>query len=619
MVKYGGYTGTFLKVDLSSGLIKTEPLTEDFAENYLGGVGFGARILYDEVPAKADPLGPENRFIVVVGPAQGTSLPAVNSRAAIVTKSPLTGKFMGSFFGGDFGARLKYAGYDGLIVSGKSEHPCYLVINDNHVEIKDANELWGKNTYEAQIELAQEYPGSDAICIGKAGEKLVKIACTISGVHAAGRGGTGAVMGSKNLKAIVVKGSKDVTVPDIVALEDYSKELLARMKANPATGQALPNLGTPAVITANNKLGLLGTRNWQTEYFENAENITGTTLKENNFIKNESCFGCPISCAKVTLARQGEYKGAITVGPEYETLWALGSNCDIDNLESIIMGDRICDDYGIDTISAGAAISMAMECYEKGLINEEDTGGINLSFGNYKTMIELLYQMGEREKLGALLGEGTLRMAQKIGKGSDKFAIHVKGLEVPAHSARGYVGMAIGYATSNRGGTHQDGRPSAERAGLLDMRQVDDKGYYIVDVQRMTTIGDSLIHCRMTEGILGLTGVSEDHAKIANLATGMNLSVDDLVTIADRIYTVERAFNIREGESRASDTLPYRFMNEPIPEGPNKGRCIPQDVLDKLLDETYEKRGWNKETGYPEKETLERLGLKSLIDDIYSK
>ena len=619
MVKYGGYAGQFLRVDLSTGLIKAEPLTEEFAENYLGGVGFGARLLYDEVPAKADPLGPENRFIVVVGPAQGTSVPAVNSRAAIVTKSPLTGKFISSFFGGDFGARLKYAGYDGLIISGKADRPVYLYIKDDQVEIKDAEGLWGKNTYELQAELAGKYPESDAVCIGRAGERMVRIACTISGVHAAGRGGTGAVMGSKNLKAIVVKGSKDVNVPDVSALDDYSKELLARMKANPATGQALPNLGTPAVVTANNKLGLLGTRNWQTEYFPNAEKITGTTLKENNFIKNESCFGCPISCAKVTIAKEGEYKGVITVGPEYETLWSLGSNCEIDNMESIIKGDRVCDEYGIDTISAGAAISMAMECYEKGLISKEETGGIDLAFGNYKAMVDLLYQIGEKENFGDLLGEGTVRMAEKIGQGSDKFAIHVKGLEVPAHSARGYIGMAIGYATSNRGGTHQDGRASAERAGKIDMRQVDGKGYYTVDVQRMTTIGDSLIHCRMTEGILGLISVSEDHAKIANLVTGMNLTVDDLIEIADRIYTVERAFNIREGENRASDTLPHRFMNEPIPEGPNEGRCIPQDMLDKLLDETYEKRGWNKETGYPEKETLERLGLQSIIGDIYNR
>lgn len=619
MFKYGGYAGKLLRVDLSKGTISSEPLQEAFAERYLGGNGFGARLLYDGVPAKADPLGPENKFIVAVGPTQGTAIPALNGRAAIITKSPLNNRFMDSYFGGEFGAKLKYAGYDAIIIEGQSSHPVYLWIDDDRVELRDAAELWGKNTYETQVRLVELHkdPGIATLCIGRAGERQVRIACTISGIHAAGRGGSGAVLGSKNLKAIVVRGTKDVRVPDIDALETYVEELLARMKANPGTGQALPTYGTPAVITVNNKLGMLGTRNWQTEWFEGAEKISGTTLRQEAFIKDEACYGCPIACAKVTMAKKGEYKGAITVGPEYETLWALGSNCGVDNLEAIIKGDRLCDEYGIDTISAGAVIAMAMECYEKGLLNQDDTGGLELKFGNHAAMVTLLEQIGEKKGFGALLGEGTVRMAEKIGKGAEQFAIHVKGLEVPAHSARGVPGMAIGYATSNRGGTHQDGRPSAERVGLVDINQFEGKGYYEVDVQRMTTLSDCLIHCRMTEGILGLTQLTEDHVRIVRLVTGMDVALEDLIAIADRVYTLERAFNIREGESRASDTLPRRFLTEPIPSGPAAGKYMPKEVLDKLLDETYEKRGWDKTTGYPTKETLRRLGLESIIPDIY--
>jgi aldehyde:ferredoxin oxidoreductase len=526
---------------------------------------------------------------------------------------------MDSYFGGDFGAKLKYAGYDAIIIEGQSSSPVYLWIDNDSVEIRDASSLWGLNTYDAQAKLVELHqdPGIATLVIGRAGERLVRIACTISGVHAAGRGGTGAVFGSKNLKAIAVRGSKDVRVPDIFALENYVASLLERIKAHPGTGQALPTYGTAATITANNTLGMLGTRNWQEEVFAGADKITGTTLRQEAFIKNDACFGCPIACGKVTIARKGEYRGTFTVGPEYETLWALGSNCGVDNLEAIIRGDRLCDEYGIDSISAGATIAMAMECFEKGLLTAEDTGGLELRFGNYKAMLTLLEQIGENKDLGTLLGKGTMRMAQEIGKGAERFAIHVKGLEVPAHSARGVPGMAIGYATSNRGGTHQDGRPTAERVGIVDINQIEGKGYYEVDVQRMTTLSDCLIHCRMMENIMGLTQITEDHVAVVRLVTGMEPTINDLIDIADRVYTLERAFNIREGESRSSDTLPVRFMTEPIPSGPAAGKCVPKETLDKLLDETYEKRGWDKVTGYPTRETLHRLGLDSLIADIY--
>lgn len=621
MFKYGGYAGKFLFVNLTSGEIKTEPLSEEMAEDYLGGNGFGAKLLYDLVPAKADPLGPENALIFAVGPMQGTGMPVVNSRTVVITKSPLTGFLIDSYFGGQFGAELKYAGYDAFVITGKASRPTYLWIDNDKVELRDASHLWGKKTVETQMELKREL-GSENIptaTIGPGGENLSLIACTISGVRAAGRGGTGAVWGSKNLKAIAVRGSSDVEVPDIEATEKFAREYGQAIRSNPATGQALPSAGTTGGINVNNTLGMLGTRNWQTEVFEGAEKIGAETLKEKIFVKHDACFGCSVACGKLTKVKDKAYKGAISVGPEYETLWALGSNCGIDDIEAIVLGDRMCDEYGIDTISMGSTISFIMECYEKGLIDKGYMEGLDEEpvFGNAAAMLQMIKLTGENRGLGQKLSKGTKRLAAEIGKGSEKYAVHAKGLEIPAHSGRGVPGMGIGYATSNRGGTHQDGRPSAERVGKVDINQIEGKGYYQVDVQRMTTITDCFICCRMTESVLGLVGITQDHADLLNVTTGYNMSVDDLIVIADRVYALERAFNYRDGASRADDTLPYRFKNEPIPEGPAKGKYLPEDVLSKLVDEVYEKRGYDMETGAPSRATLKNLKLDFVVKDLY--
>lgn len=618
-MKYGGYAGKILRVNLTDETIATENVSDEMAELYLGGNGFAAKILYDEVPAGTDPLNEENKLLFFTGPVTGTSMPVCGSRLVIVTKSPLNNRFIDSYAGGEFAAYLKYAGYDGIVVEGKAIEPVYLWIKDDQVEIRKADTLWGKKTYETQDELRKLVGDPDiaTACIGPAGEKLARIACIITGVHAAGRGGVGAVMGSKNLKAIAVKGSHGVKVADFEAFREYSREIRERIAANAGTGTGLPTFGTAAVVEVNNKLGMLGTNNYQKEEFEHADLIGGKYLKENCFVANDACFGCPIACAKVNKAREGLYGDYVTVGPEYETLFSLGSNCGISSIDAIIAADRLCDEYGIDTISSGVTISMAMECAEKGLIDPDSADGMDLSFGNRETMVELIKKIGEREGIGWIMGEGTVRFAEHIGKGADKYAIQVKGLEVPAHSARGLPGMAIGYATSNRGGTHQDGRPTAERAGIVDPNQIDGKGTYEVQVQRMTTFMDSMVMCRMLEGIFGPVGLTEDHARLVKVTTGMDLGIEDLKDIADRIYSLERAVNLREGETRSSDTLPWRFMNEPIPTGASKGKCIPEDVLNKLLDETYDERGWDRKTGFPLKETLLRLKLPEVAREIY--
>jgi len=564
-------------------------------------------------------LDPENRLIIMTGPGEGTMLPGAG-RAVVVTKSPLTNHFIDSYFGGHFGGELKYAGYDGIIIQGKADKPVYLLIEDDEVSIKDAEGLWGFDTFQTQFKMREEL-GEDicTLTIGPAGEKMVPLACIISGVNAAGRGGTGAVMGSKNLKAIAVKGSKDVTVADIEGFKKYVKDVVERVKAHPGTGKNLPAYGTTASIKTNNDLGILGTRNWQQEQFEGAVDINGTTTKEKYGAGSITCMACPIACSQVTSVNKGIYKGAITIGPEYETLFALGSNCGNSNIESIVRGDQMCDEYGIDTISTGGVIAFAMECYEKGIIGKEQTDGLELTFGNHEAIISLIEKIARKEGFGEILGQGVKKAAEHFGQGAEKFAVHVKGLEVPAHSTRGLPGMAIGYATSNRGGSHQDGRATAERIGKVDRDVTEGKGRYAVHVQRMTALCDSIITCRMTENIYGLIGITDDHVQMVRLITGMNVDKEELIDIADRIYTLERAFNIREGdESRKTDTLPGRFMEEPIPSGPSAGKVISRELLDKLLDEYYEERGWDKTTGYPTPETLQKLGLEQVIKDIYS-
>lgn len=620
-MKFGGYAGKILRVNLTEKRISQEDVSDDMARAYLGGNGLAARILFDEVPAGVDPLGEENKLLFFTGPVTGTNMPVCGSRLIVVTKSPLNGRFIDSYAGGEFAAYMKYAGLDGIVIEGKASEPVYLWINDDKVEIRKADSLWGKKTFETQNEIRGLVgdPDISIACIGPAGEKLARIACILTGVHAAGRGGTGAVMGSKMLKAIAVRGTKAVKVSNPEAFRTFSREIRERIAANPGTGTGLPTFGTAAVVEVNNKLGMLGTNNYQKEEFEGADLIGGKYLKENCFVANDACFGCSIACAKVNKAREGQYQEYLTVGPEYETLFSLGSNCGISSIDAIIAGDRLCDEYGIDTISGGGVISMAMECSEKGLLDPSHSDGLNLSFGNHEAMVELVRKIGEREGIGWILGEGTLRFAEHVGKGADKFAIHVKGLEVPAHSARGLPGMAVGYATSNRGGTHQDGRPTAERAGIVDPNQTEGKGTYEVQVQRMTTFMDTMVMCRMLEGIFGPIGITEDHARLVNVVTGMDLSIDELKDIADRIWILERAFNIREGEGRSSDTLPWRFMNEPIPSGPSEGKYIPQDLLNRMLDETYKERGWDGKTGLPLKETLERLGLPEVSKEIFGQ
>jgi aldehyde:ferredoxin oxidoreductase len=615
MIHYKGYMGKILKVDLSKGVCSIDEVTDEMARLFIGGNGFAAKLMYDYMKPKIDPFSPENKVIFMTGPIQGTLIPC-SGRVGAFTKSPLTFGFFDSYAGGYFGPELKFAGYDGIIIEGKSEKPVYLWINDGSATIKDASHIWGKFTFETQEILKKDLnePEAQIACIGPAGEKLVRVACIILETRTTGRGGIGAVLGSKNLKAIVACGSKDVEVADPNELEKYLDELYDRIYKNPGTGKALPSLGTPGVTTTQNSLGILGTRNWQTEVFEDVEGISGETMRKKIVVMDKACFSCPIRCTKLSFIKDYEL---FDEGPEYETIFALGSNCGVAHIETIAKGDRLCDEYGMDTISIGGIISFAMECYEKGILTKKELNGLELHFGNDDALLKMIEKIGRREGIGDVLAEGVKIASQKIGKGSEKYAIHVKGLEMAGHSPRGLKGFAIGVATATRGGTHQNGRPTAERIGKVDRKTIEGKAKYAIDTQTVTALQDSLIMCRMLEGVLGLWEVGDDYTKIIKFVTGMEINPKELVKCSERVYNLERVLLCREGYRREHDILPLRFMEEPIPDGASKGMYCSKEELEKLKDEYYEIRGWDKKTGIPSKEKLLELGLKKAAEDLW--
>jgi len=602
-----GYAGKITYVDLTSGMIWDEEIDEGFARKYLGGNGFAARVLYDRVPEGADPLGPENAFILCTGPLNGT-LAHGSGRAGIVTKSPLTGYFMDSYFGGEFGSALKQSGRDMIVILGKSSSPVVLSCDDDEAKLLPAQELWGMGTKDTQDNLFDKL-GRDisTLCCGPAGENMVPIACCISGRRAAGRGGTGAVMGSKNLKAVAVRGTKDISVADMKGLLKFNGEMREKFLGL----RALVELGTPFLVELINEVGGLGTRNWQEESWDKAENIRAEQLVEKHFIRNWACFACNLGgCTRVV--KSLESPSIVTEGPEYETLFALGSNCGVDDLDKIIEADTLCDDYGIDTISFGGSVGFLMECFQRGLLSRDDTDGIDFTFGNGDTIVKCAHLVGKRDGFGDFLCRGVKAMAEKIGQDSDKFACHVRGLEPPGHSARALKTMAISYAVSPRGASHHDGRGGSEyKLGRDERLTTDGRVLLAYNTSNWTPVRDSLIICSFCEAVYG--GVlSQIHVDLVNLTVGWNMTLKELTEIGARIYTLERSFNCREGLRRKDDRLPYRFTHEEIPAGNSKGLRTTPEQLQQMLDDYYELRGWNSE-GVPTRKTLDKLGLDDVM------
>jgi aldehyde:ferredoxin oxidoreductase len=601
-----GYAGKITYVDLTSGKIWNEGIAEAFARKYLGGNGFAARILFDHVPKGTDPLGPENALIICTGPLNGT-LAHGSGRAGIVTKSPLTGYFMDSYFGGGFGLGLKQSGHDMLVIFGKSSTPVVLLCDDDNITLIPAEDLWGMTTMDVQESLVDKFgTGISTICCGPAGENLVPMACCICGRRAAGRGGTGAVLGSKNLKAVSVRGTKDIQVADIKGLLKVYREEKDKFLGL----KNFIDIGTPFLVEPINAVGGLGTHNWQEETWEKAANIGGDRLLERHFIRNSGCFACNMGgCVKVV--RSIAHPASITEGPEYETLFALGSNCGVDNLDRIIEADRLCDDYGIDTISLGGSIGFVMECFQRGLLTAKDTGGIDFSFGNGNAIVQCTHLVASREGFGDFLAQGVKAMAAKIGQSSDRFACHIRGLEPPGHSARALKCMGIGYVVSPRGGSHHDSRPSLEYKLDRDERiSIEGKVSLAYDTANWTAVRDSMIVCSFCEGVYGFS-LGQDHVDLINQTVGWDMTLDELTQIGCRIHALERSFNCREGLTRKDDHLPRRFMKEEIPSGNSQGLRTKPEELQQMLDDYYERRGWDSD-GVPKKETLARLGLEDV-------
>ncbi len=600
----GGYMGKILRVNLSTGEIGEEPINEEIAKKFIGARGYAAKILYDEVSPDADPLGEKNKLIFATGPLTLTPSPT-SGRYDVVTKSPLNGVIAGSNSGGFWGPELKKAGYDILIIEGKSEKPVYLWVTEDKVEIKDASHLWGKDTYETTDKIIEELGGDNQIkvaCIGPAGENLVKFSAIINEkARAAGRTGVGAVMGSKKLKAIATRGHKRPEIANPEKFKEILKLTMDKIKANGVTSQGLPLYGTMVLNHIIDEHGLYPTRNFQTGVFEGVDNVSGEKLRETYLVRNKPCFGCPIGCGRVTKLPDGE-EGE---GPEYETSWAFSADCGIDDLVAVIKANNACNKLGLDTISTGATIACAMELYERGYLKKEELNGApELKFGNTETILYYPEAIAYRKGIGDKLAEGSYEFAK--AHGHPELSMSVKKQDIPAYDPRGAQGHALEYATSNRGGCHVRGYMiSPEILGTpqkIDPFTTEGKPQWVKTFQDLTAVIDSEGLCLFSSFALD----ADDYAQLLSAVTGIEYSTEEALKAGERIWNLERLWNLKAGLTKADDTLPPRFLKEPMPDGASKGQIVHLDVM---LPEYYKLRGWD-ENGVPTKEKLKELGLE---------
>ena len=596
-------------VDLSTSKVSEKQIEKKMIEEFIGGRGLGIRLLYELNKPKVDPLSPDNHLIFIVGPYTGTQ-GAFTAFYNVTTKSPLTGTCSAAHSGGHFAPMMRKAGVDGLIIRGKASNPVYLHIDDGKIEIKDASTLWGKDVFQTTEELQKMHPGSRCAVIGPAGEKLVRYAAIMNdNQRAAGRGGVGTVMGSKNLKAIVVKGTGPVPMTD----EKYLKEsFLTATKTVKEKAVAFATYGTPMVAGITGKAGCIPTRNFSTGWFPNYEMVTGDFMHKNGqFVKHMACYRCPLHCSKVTRGL-GEFESE-TEGPEYETLALFGPNCGIDNINAIIKANSLCNKYGFDTITAADSIAYAIELYQKGYLTKTDTGGLELKWDDPTTMVKLVEMIGKKEGFGSFLAEGVKRMSEKFDAKAKEFAIHVKGMEPSAYEPRGLTGMALAFATSPRGACHLRGTVYVAElfTGVIDRKILRGKTPTVVDYQNTATVFDSMIICKF--GGRNAFGNSIDNmVPLLKACIGVETDGNRLREAAKRIWTLERMYNVREGFGKKDDMLPERFYNEEIDEGPSKGQILDKAEFIAELEDYYAARGWDKE-GVPTKETLQSLNLSQLV------
>ncbi len=605
------YAGKLLRVDLTTGKVSTEPLSEKTAKDYIGGMGLGIRLLMDNSKPGTDPFDPDNPLIFATGPLTGTMGPTAGNGYAVVSKSPATGGVGEAKAHGFFGPDLKRAGYDAVIITGKAPKLSYLWIDDDKVQIMDAEHLKGATVGDTDMKIREEL-GDYYIrvsAIGEAGEKLCRIACIINDeFRAIGRTGMGAVMGSKNLKAVAVRGTKDVNVADMAGFREFVKLIHERMKG-PAT-KKYKTLGTPENVLVLNSLYALATRNFTNSQFEGAEKVSGEWLNEHYVKKIVGCATCGMRCDHIAVVPEGPYQGS-TSRLEFECLWSMGPLCGVDRLDAIIEAMRITNEYGMDGISIGVVVAFAMDCYEHGVITKEQTDGIDLRFGNAEALIAIIHKIGKREGwLGNALAEGAAKAAEIIGGDAYKYACHIKGLELPGYDLRTLKTAALGFSVSFRGACHlRNGAYSPDVKGKVNRFKIEPgRGKMIVADGHVYNVIDSLIVCKFSRGTY--YDGNNDLAKYYTLATGIPMTPEELDKAGERIENLARLYNIREGKgTREYDTLPWKIKNVAVPEdGPAKGVVVSEEEFQIGLDDYYAARGWTAD-GVPTVEKLESLGL----------
>jgi aldehyde:ferredoxin oxidoreductase len=617
----GGYSGKILRINLTDKTSKEEKLPLEIATNFIGGAGLGIKYLFDEVKPGTDALGPENKMIFAPGPFTGTSIPCA-SRMAVTGKSPLTGAVGVALTGGYFPAELKFAGWDAIIIEGKAEKPTWISVKDGTVRFHDAAGIWGTMTFDCQQMIKDNLKDQNTrvICIGPAGERLSKIACIINERRAVGRKGLGAVMGSKNLKAIAVRGTGTVVITSEEKYKTARSEMLKAMKESPVLYSAFSPAGTPMVVDLTGAMGILSAKNWTaTGEFVPVEEL-GLDAQNSRKIGKEHCYDCPVGCSQMKLAKTGPYAGILTEGPEFETIYSFGTETGVANLDAVIAADRLADELGLDSMSAGVTIGFAMELFEKGILTTADTGGLELKFGNDQAMIALLRMMAYREGLGDILADGTKTAAKKIGKGSEKYAMNIKGLELPAYDVRGAKAHGLNYATAYTGADHNKGYAFQEIFGIpvpweVDRFAIEGKGKltkWNQDVRCVTC--DCATMCAFILDTALPATSTQNTAALMEAVTGLIFTPDEVQKVGERVNNLAKAFNIREGFTRADDTFPDRLMTEPLKDGASKGQLISKEDLKTMLDEYYTDRGWNPETGVPTPAKLTDLGLGYVAD-----
>jgi len=618
-----GHWGKLLRIDLKDGSAKTEELSDDFLRKFIGGAGFTGKVLYDEVGPEVEPLSEENKLIMAPGLLLGPKVPTA-SKTSFGFKSPQTGGYGKAIVGGWIGDRLKKAGYDILVIEGKAKKPSVVVIQDDEVKIESAEDLWGMDTHETGEALKQRYGEVKTAVIGPAGEKLSKISMIECDERQAGRGGPGAVMGSKNLKGIAINGTRDYPIYDKEALD----ELISKFrKETVEQGKTDMDLGTGSAIhPLNVEIGAFPSKNWEAGYFKDAYDKLDDPeegridLDPNVWVEKyrdgrRPCPFCTKPCSQFFVAEDTPYGDIAIDGPEYETKYSLGGCCGVDDVEAVAKANEICDKLGLDTISAGVTIAWAMEAYEKGLLDTD----LDLKFGNAKAMVEAVERMGKKEgELGELLFHGVKEGAEMLGKGSEKFAIHIKGMEPPGYEARGMFGMGLALAVAPRGADHLTSCAYALDYGGsfwyfkdYERREIVSKGFPLKMMEDLMMVYDMTGICKFSRGIY----MDRDQLGLIDAITGWNVTNGELLEAGERSHNVAKAYNVREGFTREDDVLPERMYREEVPYGPNKGAKIPRRDFEKALDRYYTARGWSLE-GVPTKGKLETLDLHDVAEEV---